>query len=389
MTGRTIGGTTYTLSYDAENRLTGVSGSKTATFTYDGDGKLVKTQVGSVYVAIPGPHYQYSGTTVTKHYYADGVRLAERVADVPYFLLTDHLGSTAITTDGAGNRYTELRYYPYGKPRYFGANNQTTDYRFTGQRWQGDIGLYYYNARWYDHLIGRFTSPDTIVPNPGNPGSLNRYSYVLNNPLRYRDPSGHAPQYPGDPDPDNAPCSTSWCWQNRWYRAHGFDWNENTNHWSTPTAAIEFYDEGIAQEFFTEFDIALSGPWALSQLNLVGQGMVDFYRKIGSAGRLVQLIGRGNRFIRSGNGAGPCSVTHAACTWFSTVWFYDELFTHSDSFVKGTVVHELAHVIDFISVIPSHASRGEQDIWFFSVFWIPPNGYDNQVWAKWAGGILG
>jgi len=35
---------------------------------------------------------------------------------------------------------------------------------------RGTSGLYYYNARWYDHLIGRFTSPDTIVPQPGNPG---------------------------------------------------------------------------------------------------------------------------------------------------------------------------------------------------------------------------
>jgi len=39
--------------------------------------------------------------------------------------------------------------------------------------------------------LGRFTQPDTIVPNPGNPQSLNRYSYVGNNPVRYVDPSGH------------------------------------------------------------------------------------------------------------------------------------------------------------------------------------------------------
>ena len=38
--------------------------------------------------------------------------------------------------------------------------------------------------------MGRFTQPDTIVPEPGNPQSLNRYSYVLNNPLRYTDPTG-------------------------------------------------------------------------------------------------------------------------------------------------------------------------------------------------------
>ncbi|NOZ51178.1 MAG: hypothetical protein GXP37_14215 [Chloroflexi bacterium] len=39
--------------------------------------------------------------------------------------------------------------------------------------------------------LGRFIQPDTIVPNPGDPQSLNRYSYAGNNPVRYSDPSGH------------------------------------------------------------------------------------------------------------------------------------------------------------------------------------------------------
>jgi hypothetical protein len=46
-------------------------------------------------------------------------------------------------------------------------------------------------ARWYNGNIGRWISPDTIVPDPANPQSLNRYSYVIGNPLRYQDPSGH------------------------------------------------------------------------------------------------------------------------------------------------------------------------------------------------------
>jgi hypothetical protein len=40
-------------------------------------------------------------------------------------------------------------------------------------------------------MLGRFIQPDSIVPEPGNPQSLNRYSYVLNNPLRYTDPTGY------------------------------------------------------------------------------------------------------------------------------------------------------------------------------------------------------
>jgi RHS repeat-associated protein len=46
-------------------------------------------------------------------------------------------------------------------------------------------------CRYYDPEIGRFISPDTIVPDPYNPQCLNRYSYCLNNPLKYTDPSGH------------------------------------------------------------------------------------------------------------------------------------------------------------------------------------------------------
>jgi hypothetical protein len=46
-------------------------------------------------------------------------------------------------------------------------------------------------ARWYDPLLGRWLSADTIVPAPENPQSLNRYSYVLNRPLVYLDPTGH------------------------------------------------------------------------------------------------------------------------------------------------------------------------------------------------------
>jgi hypothetical protein len=43
-------------------------------------------------------------------------------------------------------------------------------------------------------VLGTFIQPDTIVPEPGNPQSLNRYAYGLGNPVKYRDPSGHSPE---------------------------------------------------------------------------------------------------------------------------------------------------------------------------------------------------
>ncbi|HSW57842.1 MAG TPA: RHS repeat-associated core domain-containing protein, partial [Dehalococcoidales bacterium] len=56
---------------------------------------------------------------------------------------------------------------------------------------------YTYNARYYDPQIGRFISADTIVQSPANPQSFNRYSYCLNNPLKYTDPSGHVVTFHG------------------------------------------------------------------------------------------------------------------------------------------------------------------------------------------------
>ncbi|TAK31720.1 MAG: RHS repeat-associated core domain-containing protein [Chloroflexota bacterium] len=83
-----------------------------------------------------------------------------------------------------------MRYLPYGGSRDAGTNLQT-DHLFTSQVLDASIGLYWYNSRAYDPVLGRFLVPDTIVPNAMNPQSLNRYSYGRNNPLRYTDPSGH------------------------------------------------------------------------------------------------------------------------------------------------------------------------------------------------------
>jgi len=51
----------------------------------------------------------------------------------------------------------------------------------------------FYRARWYDADIGRFISPDNAPGDPASPQSFNRYSYVLNNPYAYVDPTGDAP----------------------------------------------------------------------------------------------------------------------------------------------------------------------------------------------------
>ena len=92
----------------------------------------------------------------------------------------------------------------------FGSMRSTTgssgsSYKFTDQELDSETGLYNYDARLYDPEIGRFISADPIVPDPFNPQSLNRYSYVLNNPLIYTDPSGYQQSAPGQDEEEDYP----------------------------------------------------------------------------------------------------------------------------------------------------------------------------------------
>jgi RHS repeat-associated protein len=104
-------------------------------------------------------------------------------------------------TDASGYVIESTEYVPFGSQRSH-TGTKTSDYRYTDQELDADgpdaeNGLYNYNARLYDPFIGRFISPDTIVPEPFNPQSLNRYTYCLYNPLIYVDPSGHAQKKKG------------------------------------------------------------------------------------------------------------------------------------------------------------------------------------------------
>ncbi len=66
----------------------------------------------------------------------------------------------------------------------------TTRTGFTGQEMMDNLGLVNMNGRVYNPLIGRFISADPHVTDPTDPQNFNRYSYVLNNPLSYTDPTG-------------------------------------------------------------------------------------------------------------------------------------------------------------------------------------------------------
>jgi RHS repeat-associated protein len=171
------------------------------------------------------------------------------------YLHSDHLGSVGTTsTSNTSPTVTRQYFTPWGEARH-GNLTGTTERNYTGQRKDAWTGLLFYNARYYDAKLGRFISADSIVPGmasgkggsgsigvdgntksmltvdyhepqfaagvgvenaftrengfyfelsgktqqearyqwgPANAQALNRYSYVLNNPLRYTDPTGHA-----------------------------------------------------------------------------------------------------------------------------------------------------------------------------------------------------
>src|SRR5258706_6641606 len=134
-----------------------------------------------------------SGGTVTRtvtYYPAGGAMRINIVggSNSLYYILKDHLGSASVVTDASGVTVGDQRYYPYGESRL--TATMYTDKLFTGQRDTG-LGIYDYGARMYDPKLGRFLSPDSIIPSYTNPQDLNRFSYVTNNPLPYTDPTGH------------------------------------------------------------------------------------------------------------------------------------------------------------------------------------------------------
>ena len=165
--------------------------SAEASFLYDGDGRRVAQTLNGVTTYFVGNYYEVTGGVVTKYYFAGAQRIAMRQDGTLYYLLSDHLGSTSITTDSTGNKISELRYTAWGEVRYQ-SGVTPTQYQFTGQMsYTESFGLMYYGARWYDPYLNRFAQADTIIPGAGNSQAWDRYAYVSNSPLRYVDPTGH------------------------------------------------------------------------------------------------------------------------------------------------------------------------------------------------------
>jgi RHS repeat-associated protein len=146
----------------------------------------------------------------------------ENVKNGLFYMHSDHLGSNSVMSygQGHGNVGTAVpnsrgRYFPYGGWRVTPTAG-LTDQGYTGHKHNNlgstadDLGLIFMNARYYLPSAGRFISADTIVPDPTNPQQFNRYTYVLNNPLRFRDATGRCAG--NEADAAGTPGRDDECW---------------------------------------------------------------------------------------------------------------------------------------------------------------------------------
>jgi RHS repeat-associated protein len=209
---------TATYTYDAENRLISAGGMS---YIYDGDGNRVEkctagTTPGTCATVATGTlHWTGAGSDVLdesdlsgniseEYMFFNGQRVArvDRPSGTVHYYISDHLGSARIiATPNSSNTVTveESDYYPYGGEIPI-SGSDPNHYKFTGKERDSESGLDNFGSRYDASALGRFMTPDSgadetlSVPVPyaelENPQSINLYSYVRNNPLRFTDPDG-------------------------------------------------------------------------------------------------------------------------------------------------------------------------------------------------------
>ena len=198
------GATTYT--WDARNRLVGISGYNTdctllaASFTYDALGRRIQKTINGRTI-----QYLYDGKDIVQELesglpavrYIRTLNIDEPLARIELatnkvrYYYTDALGSIIGLSDESGQQVTRYAYDAFGQVAISGEMSDNP-FQYTGRENDG-TGLYYYRARYYSPELQRFVSEDPIGFNGGsiNPMSeTNLYLYTANNPVNRKDPKG-------------------------------------------------------------------------------------------------------------------------------------------------------------------------------------------------------
>jgi RHS repeat-associated protein len=188
-----------TLVYDAVNRvLSATNGSNSGTYSYDGHSLRVKKVAGStttVYI-FSGPRViaEYDngasvGSPSREYIYSRGTLLAKIDSSGTKYYHRDHL-SNRVITDSSGNTLEQLGHYPFGESWY---NASGDKFLFTSYERDSESGNDYAMMRFHINRLARFSSPDSMAGSFGNPQSLHRFGYVLNDPINLTDPQGLDP----------------------------------------------------------------------------------------------------------------------------------------------------------------------------------------------------
>ncbi len=230
--GRQISDATRTIAYtdfDLPALIT-TSSSKQVAFSYDADKqRVLKYWLNGDFAVELGDlfeEYTVNGVAVNVlSIFANGKHVAAVVdfagSSQVLNVIGDHLGSTQLVTkncsdptglscfQGSGGIVDKLKYDPFGNRIAFDLPLQASGLPASGirvgfaEQTQDDepsLNMVDMRGRVYDPAQARFLSPDPIVARPESGQSFNPYSYVWNNPLRYRDPSGFEP-YPDGFEP--------------------------------------------------------------------------------------------------------------------------------------------------------------------------------------------
>ncbi len=200
--GNLITGDGYYREYDSLNQLIIIRNGSSASspiienYSYDPFGMRVKIERNdSANTKIYTPFKELmrivnsSGAYDFTYIYQDGQLVARQNPDgSKYFYHPDHLGSTSLITDLNGNIVEQTFYSPFGETLGGG----TADLKlYTSQFRDSTTGQYMLgNSVPYKPEWGLRLKPDFIIQQIYNPQNLNRYSYALNNPYRYKDPTG-------------------------------------------------------------------------------------------------------------------------------------------------------------------------------------------------------